>query len=452
MSGPLYRLSAIVTGSGAAASQNIFYWMRKAFDAHPGFTRIASYYGQGGTGLGPDDGSDDGPSGDCRWAVYRRTTGYPLDVMIAQNNGELAGGSTNTDPSGSYTIGGATVGVGFAAAWHPSGEPWNGTIANNGQDSFTTPWKSGSAVLPRSNSWWWYASASLNDLAPLCNQPHLASSASFHFLGDDNNFILLGDGGPTFAPSPNDGIFLFMGGMFYINPASASFDLTYLMMSAGMNFWGGVGTAPGRGIRKDMENNPEGGGVWISQPGGNQPFTGSFGFGLDWDLGITDAQQELFQQIPSIGTGSYILESPILVFASYPANCFIGHIDFIRMVNPKLQSCDVIASGSRMIIGWGSNVGAATTITSASLPWSASYGMPSSVSGTFYESGAIYVPDFEPWFTAMSQSFLFDRYIYNSSSFTVYRYWDGSNYQYTTTPTGSGVVVGHFLTVISTSV
>jgi len=452
MSGPLYRLSAIVTGSGIAASQNVFYWMRKAFDAHPGFTRIASYYGQGGSGLGPNDGSDDGPSGDCRWAVYRRTTGYPLDVMIAQNNGESAGGNTNTDPSGSYTIGGASVGVGFAAAWHPSGEPWNGTTANNGQDSFTTPWKGGSAVLPRTNSWWWYASASLNDLAPLCNQPYLASSASFHFLGDDNNFILLGDGGTILTPSPNDGIFRFLGGVFYINPASASFDLTYLMMSEGMNFWSGVGTTPGRGIRKDMENDPVGGGVWISQPGGNQPFTGSFGFGLDWDLGVTDAQQELFHQVSSVGTGSYILESPILVFATYPANCYIGHIDFIRMVNPTLQCYDVIANGSRMIIGWGSNTGFTTTITSASLPWSASYGMPSSVSGTFYTSGTAYLSGSEPWFTANSQSFLFDRYIYNSSSFTVYRYWDGNNYNYTTTPINNSVVVGHFLTIASTSI
>lgn len=450
MAGALYHINAQVTGSNATElTQNTFYWIRKAFDNHPGYTRIASYYGVGGTGLGPNDGSDEGPSQDPRWVVYRKTAGTTtFDLFIGGTAGSF---SPQNNPSGSYTIAGNPSRMGFAAAWHPSGEAWNGTILNNGQDSFVsaTLWKSGSTILPRSNSRWGYASSSLNDLAPFGELSYLTPSSSIKFIADDDNFAVFGDGGgnPSY-PTSNDGNFLFFGGMFQITPASASFDMPYLLSAWGASAFGNL-TSLVRGTEFGALSNLYAAGVWVQSPVGEHTFSSSFGYGLDWDAVGTDPIMPLFAPDPITGSGSYALESPILVFGGQPANFYLGYLDFIRVINSRFQSYDTFGSGSRIVIGWGSNAGFASIFTSCSLPWSSSFISPVDISGTFYLSGTSFPTSSLHGWVHNTQSFLYDRFAYTTSSFTVYRSWDGSQYTYSTV--SGDVIIGTFFTPVSGS-
>ena len=441
MSGTLYHLSGTVTGSTVSdLTTNTFYWIKKAFGTHLGFSQISSYYGVNGTGLGPSDSSDGGASGDCRWVVFRKIFGTDIfDVWLGANS-IGSGNSTTTDPSGSYYISSLGTGLGIATAWHSAGEAWNGTTANNGKDSFTVPWKQGSLVLPRDNGRWGIYSASLNNLMGLKQaNSSLQNSGTLNFVGDDDNFVIFGDGGVTFS-EPQNGVFDFFAAMLKYIPASASFELPYTMIGVSHpNAPGGVNVPFYRGITFD--NNGSDGGIWISKPTKNFN-SNSFGYGMDWDAIGTRDFMPSFASNPSTGTGSVAIEHPILLLSTNPY-IYLGYVDFIRTLSAGFKSFDILGSGSRAVIGWGSNVGYETNFTSCSIPWSSSFGRLSDVSGTFYVSGTAFLTSSLHGFTDVTQSFLFDRVILSASIVSVYRALSGSQYVYgyDTVPSGTNPVL-----------
>jgi hypothetical protein len=424
--------------------------MRKCLDSHAGFTRIASYYGVGGTGLGRPDGTDGGASGDARWAVYRKTVGTDTyDLMIAAN--VQGGNSTVTDPSGSYYIATNDYGLGFAVAWHSSSQAWNGTTASNGNDSFVTPWKSGAIILPRSNGLWGIHSSSRNNLSPLyyanfSNQQYLRNSGTLNFIADHDNFLFFGDGG-TVADEPNNAVYSLFGGVFYITPASSSFNLPYLML-AKLSDGEKSPIQRGYAFTNKSTNNSTAAGLWISKPVSSSITynSNSFGYGLDWDVAATDVSMSLFEAHPTTGTGSYTLEHPILVFGAVPF-MYMGYLDFLRVVSPKYKSGDRIGSGSRAVLGWGSNVTKESSFTSCSIPWSSSFGKVTPVSGTFYSSGNVFLLETTHSYTHMTQSTLYDIILSSGSTNIFYRARSGANYVYDVNnpPGGSDIVlIGKF--------
>ena len=87
------------TGYPSTVEEACQYWFNsnsQFFDAHPAYTRIASYYGIGGTGFDSPTGSN--PSGDNRWGVWRNSSAQdPYDVLIAATSTN----PSNENPSGS---------------------------------------------------------------------------------------------------------------------------------------------------------------------------------------------------------------------------------------------------------------------------------------------------------------------------------------------------------------
>lgn len=127
-------------------NRNIHAEIVQAFDAAPGWQRLASNYGSGGTGL--EASGQASPSGEEAWAVWRNVSGsqaYDIAVKWSWNNyysaGEFEGGAAN-------------YGVGLTLAFHSSSQAWNGTTNDDGSDSFPSgqPWKSGSLIFPRQNA------------------------------------------------------------------------------------------------------------------------------------------------------------------------------------------------------------------------------------------------------------------------------------------------------------
>lgn len=127
-------------------NRNIHAEMVKVLDSAPGWQRIASNYGTGGTGL--DATGQANPSGEEAWAVWRNVSGSTAhDVAIKWS-------WTNFYTAGQFEGGASNWGVGLSVAFHSSSQAWNGSTNNNGSDTFPSgqPWKSGSLVFPRQNA------------------------------------------------------------------------------------------------------------------------------------------------------------------------------------------------------------------------------------------------------------------------------------------------------------
>lgn len=127
--------------------RNMHAEMVKVLDAAPGWDRIASYYGAGGT-TGFDATGGANPSGEEAFAVWRNVSGsIPHDIAIKWSY-------SNFYSAGQFEAGSSNWGVGLAVAFHSSGQAWNGTTDNDGADTFSSgqPWKSGSLIFPRQNA------------------------------------------------------------------------------------------------------------------------------------------------------------------------------------------------------------------------------------------------------------------------------------------------------------
>ncbi len=147
MPGPIRSFSRVLyDNDNAVINREFHYTFIQYFDAHPGFTRIASNYGTNGTGL---SGSFTfaSSSGENAWAIYRSASSsvqYDLAFVWSYNSNYTANTWLAT----------SNFGFGMAMAYHPSGA-WSGSTGNIGADTFSlasNPWRSGSVVFPRINS------------------------------------------------------------------------------------------------------------------------------------------------------------------------------------------------------------------------------------------------------------------------------------------------------------
>ena len=143
---------------GPQPMKHVFSAIVGYFDTHPGFSRVASYYGQRapgsgeiGKGFGPMTDFSSNPHNGC-WAIWRATASsvqYDIALIAADGADITAYASGAWEPEGPLF---SFTGIHFAGAYFSgSGGAWNGTTNNDGADSFTTPWKSGSIPTIRCN-------------------------------------------------------------------------------------------------------------------------------------------------------------------------------------------------------------------------------------------------------------------------------------------------------------
>ena len=116
--------------------RNCFAGIASYFDSRGGFQRIASNYG-GGTGFGFT--STQNKVGNEAFGIWRAISSSVIyDVAVACATSDF----TRNWISNPVGVGN----VGIVVAYHSSSAAWNGTTNNNGTDTFTTPWKSGTVT------------------------------------------------------------------------------------------------------------------------------------------------------------------------------------------------------------------------------------------------------------------------------------------------------------------
>jgi hypothetical protein len=138
--------------------KNAFAAIVSYYDNHPGYVRLASFYGiyqplsTPGKGLGSMRNFASNPEDGC-WAVWRNVSAsvqYDVAVIASDVYGIGTYGSYTTGSWQGESALGSGVGIHIVAAYNASGA-WNGTTASNGLDTFVTPWKSGSQTTIRCN-------------------------------------------------------------------------------------------------------------------------------------------------------------------------------------------------------------------------------------------------------------------------------------------------------------
>lgn len=366
MSGTLHGTVFGVDGNTADIwAKDAFSHIVSFFDSHPAYQRIASYYGVSGSGFDSSTGSF--PSGYNRWGVWRKNAGDVWDIWIGLTEGAAGPFPPTTDPSGSWNVlapNNLNGGLGFIAAWNNSGVSWNGTIANNGKDSFTTTtmWKSGSIVFPTTNTKYGVYAPSQSIAIQGGDSITVASTGSI--VADDDNIAI----NFTAVNSTTKGSIYFNK---YI-PASGSFTLPYFCFAqntanSGLSNYtigsyaivaGGLG---GCSIKKNDG---------ISDSG----LTGSYGFAL---YAPTQYQSRNFTAVyPPNMSSVELYETPLAVFIGDYKRQYVGTTDFIRTVNSTLSLGTMFGSGSRVTIFNAFN-------NYTSIPWSSSFGH---ITGAYFTS------------------------------------------------------------------
>lgn len=151
----------IIAADKFLAAGELFKLYFDAFEAHPGTTRISLFHGAAGLGTDYHDGA--APFGDGAWSVWRFEPNggrsWPFYVMLFTssvtggiNGGDwLVGAWAPVAISANVSIAAAVGVVGGGSAW--DGNPWNGTMLNDGTDTVGTPrWEApagaGDKLLP----------------------------------------------------------------------------------------------------------------------------------------------------------------------------------------------------------------------------------------------------------------------------------------------------------------
>lgn len=352
------------------AAQYWFHYNSKFFDAHPAYTRIASYYGIGGTGFDTPTGTN--PSGDNRWGVWRNASAQdPYDVLISA----ASTNPSNANPSGSlcFLSNIQFLGIGISVAWHSSTVAWNGTTGNIGNDRFTTtPWKSGSVIFPSYNSANGPASGSKNVLQTFADGGlWFNETANIGLIADNDNFTML----TKLELTDVSTLTRFISFERY-TPLTNSIDLPYIMLPSY--------TANGD-LMGTFETLQAGGGISVKKNNGiNLNLSSSQGFFISNNKLIMD---------PTYGeTGSDSLVD--LAFNEYPIICYIGppkmqlagRLEWSRVTSKRFQAGDVFVTGTRMVIKNTLAQNPAFTI-----PWDYStMGLFSQSFGTYYTSASFY--------------------------------------------------------------
>jgi len=392
MAGTLRQFGTVVTGAaGTPVSRNLFSWLVGFFDAHPGYTRIASYYGDAeyifppptflpvkSAGLGFGKIGTLTAVGDAAWAVYRKTVGYDtFDLFL----GFSISTNTVTHPSGSYWAGyGVAGGVGVMWAWNVSSASWLGTTVNNGLDSFTTPWKSDSILLPCSNeksvpqggAFTVNTSGSRNGAATLMVSA-ISENCFLNCVADDDSFNIFWDSANQVYES---GIILER----YV-PYTSSFDLPYFMFGRGavfnqfkvQNEYNSpyLGIAHGITAKKNLPGRTN----LISSYAPRLEYSRFLGRSVP--NAVSNQNFGRYFTSASAGQPQAISEFPVHLGIASPIQKYAGHLEFFRIIPWDVASDTKFGGQTRYSLGF--ELGAGSFWGSGSIPWSSSFtGHPSS--------------------------------------------------------------------------
>lgn len=345
-------------------NRNIHAEMVKVLDAAPGWQRIASNYGSGGTGLEATGQAN--PSGEQAWAVWRNVSGTVAhDVAIKwswssfYSAGEFEGGSSNW-------------GVGLTVAFHSSSQAWNGTTNNNGSDTFSSgqPWKSGSLIFPRQN-----ASGGVHQTEGDREYMGLFSLSlgqgnMISVVDNDNIFFAYNDDNLSQSSGNHETIFYF-GRYIAESESEVTFPYVYYANQVGNTQFQTLTTFGGTA---ESDNNSHGG-SFISSSVPNVAT-----FQLTYDISSRSREISLVDS-----TGSIITEYPIYLRlaetvpdGSPPTQTIgtLGRLDFIRAIrSSELANLDRLNTDSTLVLSV-SNQGSGNPATFISIPWVSGTTMP----------------------------------------------------------------------------
>lgn len=335
-----------------AWAQNYFNNFVTFFDNNAGFTRIASYYGSGGTGFTSATGSN--PSGYNRWAVWRKTFGqHSFDLWFGLAE-DFASFPPTIDPSGSFNIGkydNTVAGMGLIVAFHSSSAPWNGTTNNNGQDRFShsSMWKSGSNILPSSNQPYGFnypsQSIGVNILG------NTISDVTGCIVLNEDNFAIL-----NYSADFNNSFVFFEN----YSPRSSSFNLPYSLVKVGTTFKDDI-------IGKTSFVSNTNGGAFIKQKAGITSLSGSYGFTVKIPTGFSDPYSLTAIIPPSTSTLEFYKTPYSMLLSDYKQQ-YIGQSSFIQIAQKRFTAGHKFLSSSEIVIY-------KNTEYCFVCPWSSSFGI-----------------------------------------------------------------------------
>lgn len=330
----LYNSIFVVSDSDPLIwAQNYFNNIVTFFDNNAGFTRIASYYGVGGTGFTSATGSN--PSGYNRWAVWRKIFGqnsFDLWFGLAE---DCFAFPPSIDPSGSFNIGkfdNTVPGMGLIVSFHPSSASWNGTTNNNGKDQFLhySMWKSGSNILPSSNQRYGLSYPSQSIGVNVLN--NTINDVSGCIVLNEDNFAILN------YSIDNANSFVFFENY---SARSSSYNLPYSLVKV-ENVFKDVT------IGKITDTGNARGGNFIKQKNDNN-LSGSYGFVVKVPLGFS-APYNLTAVIPPNASNYEYYKTPYSMLLNDYKQQYVGHSNFIQIAQNKFSAGDKFLSSSEIVI------------------------------------------------------------------------------------------------------
>ena len=370
MAGQLrFSLLNLVTASTLAGrNRDTFTHVFDFFESHPGFERIASYFGTSGTGFGFTNASDQ--SGENAWVIWRNVSGsQTYDVAWRWSYNSFSDAGTNGD----WNCGASDFGVSWAVAFHSSSASFAGTTNNDGADSFenSNPWKSGSLVFPRQSM-----AGGINAVDQ--KYSHLLDSAvgantRINIAGDDDSFVVVLD------ESDNnvwDSIALFERYNSFYNYSHPYFSYGAESMNALLQ-----NTALGSFA---VSNNANGG-ISTTLEQANE----DNGLNLGVFIPVTSYQNLYRAPIPLSDSLGQIQEWPYIVGAEdgqFGYNVPLGYLNLVRNSYQSLTSSDLLGSGSanpRMV-----QRTATTSHPTLTIPWT---GSVEPLTGVFYSEPLVFM-------------------------------------------------------------
>lgn len=409
------NLSCSISAQGFSDAENgfknTFKLIVNFFDSHNSYQRISSYVGLNGSSF-PDS------VGIWSFGVWRMVSASaPFDIFI----GVVTASGTHNSTNGQFLIN-STQGFGIMTAWHSSSVAWNGTTNNDGNDSFYSPWKSGSVILPTNNSIQRSSGSSEKDDAPNKNRcttifgtDVAIAQPSLRFIADDDNFYI--------GETEDSGIAKKFVSFQKYEPAQTSFDLPYFMASSQM------GQVVPYSVLDTMlfGHNGESGGLLVKK-NTNADLSASYDFSTVSPTYIANAiTLSSASNFTFRGPNRTQTEWPYLIFKGAGYVQYVGYSTFMR-VCPGLQPGSIFGTtGSQRIIHGATNDG----FVSASFPWISAAGTYNTVhtSASYFRTGSYFAAHH------LSASDLFPSSS-TSGRRILYRYFSAGNYFYTNSPTG----------------
>ena len=407
--------SQAAAAGGDSAFVDSFNSIASFFDSHTSYQRIASYVGQNGTTFPTQVGI---------WAfgVWRMVSASCIiDVFL----GTVTASATYAATNGKFLVSKGGNGIGIMVAYHTSSAAWNGTTNNNGADSFTHPWKTGSVILPSNNSLQrvsgsiaFYDAPDKNRCLPLFGDANYYFYPQSKLIADENNFYISQEGTTGLVTK-------YMVFQKY-EPSQDDYDLPYCMFSS--NVVNSLIVPPPIFDNTPLGRYAAGGGCMIKKPSGTY-------LSASYDVVAFTPRHAIF--LSALGSGSdfrfkgpdrKVLEWPYLVYKDGGSRQYLGYTTFMRCCPGYPAGAIFGASGSQRIIHGDSGI----NYPSASFPWIDTAGLgPVYSSGSYFKTGSYFGA------SHLSTSNLFPSISVTSSQRVLYRYYSAGSNFYTNNPTGA---------------